>query len=48
MTNFFLGMMIGMIIGLLIGGFGIAWYEASKEIARLNRERREEKLGISR
>ena len=40
MTMFFIGMIVGMIIGLLIGGFGVAWYAASKEIGRLNRELR--------
>jgi len=48
MTMLFVGMIIGSIIGLLIGGFSTAWYDASKEIARLNRERREEKNNLSR
>ena len=38
MTMLFVGMTLGVIIGLLIGGFGVAWYAASKEIDRLNKE----------
>ena len=38
MTMLFIGMIVGCIIGLLIGGFGVAWYAASKEIDRLNKE----------
>lgn len=48
MTMLFAGMIVGCMIGLLIGGFSTAWYDASKEIARLNRERRDEKNNISR
>ena len=40
MTMLFVGMIVGCIIGLLIGGFGVAWYAASKEIERLNKEMR--------
>lgn len=40
MTMLFVGMTLRVIIGLLIGGFGVAWYAASKEIDRLNRELR--------
>lgn len=40
MTMLFVGMTLGIIIGLLIGGFGVAWYAASKEIDRLSRELR--------
>jgi hypothetical protein len=40
MTMLFVGMTLGVIIGLLIGGFGVAWYAASKELDRLNRELR--------
>ena len=40
MTMLFIGMTLGVIIGLLIGSFGVAWYAASKEIDRLNRELR--------
>ena len=40
MIMLFIGMTLGIIIGLLIGGFGVAWYSASKEIGRLNRELR--------
>ena len=40
MTMLFIGMTLGIIIGLLIGGFGVAWYAASKEIDRLNGELR--------
>jgi len=40
MTMLFVGMTLGVIIGLLIGGFGVAWYAASKEIQRLNKEMR--------
>ena len=40
MTMLFVGMTLGVIMGLLIGGFGVAWYAASKEIDRLNRELR--------
>ena len=40
MTMLFIGMTLGVIIGLLISGFGVAWYAASKEIDRLNRELR--------
>ena len=38
MTMLFIGMTLGVIMGLLIGGFGVAWYAASKEIDRLNKE----------
>ena len=40
MMMLFVGMTLGVIIGLLIGGFGVAWYAASKEIQRLNKEMR--------
>ena len=47
MTMLFVGMIVGCIIGLLIGGFGVAWYAASKEIERLNREQREAKISAA-
>ncbi len=40
MTILFIGIIVGCIIGLLIGGFATAWYAASKEICRLNKEMR--------
>ena len=40
MTMLFVGMIVGCIIGLLTGGFGVAWYAASKEIQRLSKEMR--------
>ena len=40
MTMLFIGMVVGTLIGLLTGGFGVAWYAASKEIERLNKELR--------
>lgn len=47
MTMLFVGMIVGCIIGLLIGGFGVAWYAASKEIERLSREQREAKISAA-
>ena len=48
MTMLFVGMIVGCIIGLLIGGFSMAWYAASKEVNRFNRECRERKLNAGR